>query len=183
MKTTVFVLALLAAGAEAAPSSNVPAPTPPAPEAFSETRFGQTLSDPYRWFERDARAADLASWVKAASSHTVAELGALPERAQFARVLEQTTRAGVRYSDLQSAGAFLFYQRLEPADRVPTLVVRHEGVERVLLDPTAGTSEVAAIGNYSLSRDGRTVAVHVARGGAETGEIRLGAALLRPPVS
>ncbi len=172
MKTTVFALALLAFGAHAAPLTNAPAATRPASEAFSETRYGQVLSDPYRWFEQDARSADLTAWIKTASNHTVAELGALPERAEFAQTLEKTTRAGVRYSDVQSAGATLFYRRLDPADRVPKLVVRRGGVERVLLDPAAGTAEVSAIGNYSLSRDGRTVAVHVSKGGAETGETR-----------
>ena len=172
MKTTAFALALLAVAAQAAPLTNAPAATRPASEAFSETRYGQALSDPYRWFEQDARSADLMSWIKAASAHTVAELGALPERAEFAQNLEKTTRAGVRYSDVQSAGASLFYRRLDPADRVPKLVVRRGGVERVLLDPAAGTTQVRAIGNYSVSPNGRTVAVHVSTGGAETGETR-----------
>jgi prolyl oligopeptidase len=172
MKMTLSALALLAFGAHAVPLTNAPAATRPASEAFSETRYGRALSDPYRWFEQDARSADLTSWIKADSNHTVAELGALPERAEFAQTLEKTTRAGVRYSDVQSAGAALFYRRLDPADRVPKLVVRRGGVERVLLDPAAGTTEVSAIGNYSLSRDGRTVAVHVSKGGAETGETR-----------
>ena len=172
MKNALFALALLASGAHAAPLTNAPAAARPASEAFSETRYGQSLGDPYRWFEQDTRSAALTTWIKASSDHTVAELGALPERAEFAQTLEKTTRAGVRYSDVQSAGTALFYRRLDPADRVPKLVVRRGGVERVLLDPAAGTTEVAAIGNYSPSRDGRMVAVHVSKGGAETGETR-----------
>ncbi len=172
MKTASFAAILLAAGAHAGPLTNAPASQRPAAEPFSETRYGLAISDPYRWMEQDARAADLTAWLRAASDHSVAEFAALPERAGFAATLEKTTRAGVRYSDVQSAGGALFYRRLDPNDRVPKLVVRRGGVERVLLDPAAGTTEVAAISNYSVSPDGRTVAVHVSRGGAETGEAR-----------
>ena len=172
MKTTLLALALLANTAHADPLTNAPASTRPAQEAFSETRYGIALSDPYRWMEQESRAADMTAWIKSASDHTVAELAALPERAGFAATLEKTTRAGVRYSDVQSAGGALFYRRLDPADRVPKLVVRRNGVEHVLLDPAAGTTQVAAIGNYSVSPDGRLVAVHVSTGGAETGEAR-----------
>ena len=172
MKTTLLALALLANAASAGPLTNPPASTRPAQEAFSETRYGITLSDPYRWMEQESRAADMTAWIRSSSDHTVAELAALPDRAAFAATLEKTTRAGVRYTDLQTAGGALFYRRLDPADRVPKLVVRRHGVERVLLDPAAGTTQVAAIGNYSVSPDGRLVAVHVATGGAETGETR-----------
>ena len=172
MKTTCFALALLAIAAHAAPLTNAPAASQPRPEPFSETRYGIALSDPYRWMEQGARSADMVAWIKGASDHTTAELGALPERAAFAATLEQTTRAGVRYSDVQSAGDALFYRRLDPADRVAKLVVRRGDVERVLLDPAAGTAQVAAIGNYSVSPDGRTVAVQVSQGGSEAGETR-----------
>ena len=172
MKTTCFALALLAIAAHAAPLTNAPAASQPRQEAFGETRYGIALSDPYRWMEQDARSADVTTWIKASSDHTTAELGALPERAAFAATLEKTTRAGVRYSDVQSAGDVLFYRRLDPADRVPKLVVRRGGVERVLLDPAAGSAQVAAIGNYSVSPDGRTVAVQVSTGGSEAGETR-----------
>src|ERR1039457_4228702 len=144
MKTTFFALALLATAAQADPLTNAPAASRPPQEPFSETRYGIALSDPYRWMEQDARAADMTSWIKASSDHTVPELATLPERARFAETLEKTTRAGVRYSDVQSAGAALFYRRLDPADRVPKLVVRQRGVERILLDPATGTTQVAA---------------------------------------
>jgi len=172
MKTTFFVLALLATSAHAGPLTNAPAASRPPQEPFNESRYGIALSDPYRWMEQDARAPEMTAWIKSSSDHTVAELAALPERAVFAAMLEKTTRAGVRYSDVQSAGAALFYRRLDPADRVPKLVVRQGGVERILFDPAAGTTQVSAIGNYSLSPDGRTAAVQVSTGGSEAGETR-----------
>lgn len=172
MKTTIIALAVLAGAAQAAPLTNAPAASRPAPEAFSETRYGLALGDPYRWMEQPAREGDVAAWLKSASDHTVGELATLPSRAEFAATLEKTTRAGVRYSDAQSAGGALFYRRQDPTDRVAKLVVRRAGVEHVLLDPAAGTSTVTAIGNYSVSPDGRTVAVQVSKVGGESGETR-----------
>jgi prolyl oligopeptidase len=78
MKTTGFVLALLATVAHAAPLTNAPAASQPGQEPFSETRYGLALSDPYRWMEQPARAADRTAWIKSSSDHTVAELAALP---------------------------------------------------------------------------------------------------------
>ena len=122
--------------------------------------------------EQPAREGDVAAWLKSASDHTVGELATLPSRAEFAATLEKTTRAGVRYSDAQSAGGALFYRRQDPTDRIAKLVVQRAGVENVLLDPAAGTSTVTAIGNYSVSPDGRTVAVQVSKVGGESGETR-----------
>jgi hypothetical protein len=66
-----------------------------------------------------------------------------------------------------SAAGRLFYRRLASGDRVSSLVVREGSAERVLVDPMAGSTEVAAINNYSVSPDGSLVAVHVAKGGGE----------------
>lgn len=174
MKQAGLILALLAlmGAARAEPLGNAPGGARPAPEPFSEVRYGLAIDDPFRWMEQPARASDMRAWVKAASAHTVAQLTALPERAAFAATLEKTMRAGVRFSDVKSAGQRLFYRRQDAADRVPRLFVREHGQERLLFDPTAGNTDVAAIGNYAISRDGRTVAVHVAKGGAEVGETR-----------
>ena len=132
MKTTLFTLALLATTAQAAPLTNAPDAIRPPQEAFSETRYGMTLSDPYRWMEQDTRAADLRSWIKASSDHAVAEFATLPERAGFAATLEKTTRAGVRYSDVQSAGHALFYRRLDPAENGHAETAIGGGVQRRL---------------------------------------------------
>jgi prolyl oligopeptidase len=149
-----------------------PEVVPPPIVAYQETRFGIGASDPYRWMEEPAREQEMVAWVRAMSDASTAQLRGLPERAAFARLLEESTRAGTTYSDLNSANGKLFYRRQLPGDRVPSLVVRDGSSERVLLDPAAGTTEVVAIGNYTVSPDGATVAVHVAKGGGEVGETR-----------
>jgi prolyl oligopeptidase len=167
MKSAVFLIFLAAA----APLANPPVTAPPA-IAFHETVFGVSINDPYRWMEDPAKQAAMTDWVKASSAATVADLAKVPERPALARLVEQAARAGVRFSDVTSAGAKLFYRRQDAADRTAKLVVREAGQERVLLDPQAGHAAVSAIGNYSVAPDGRTVAVQVSTGGGEVGEIR-----------
>jgi prolyl oligopeptidase len=144
----------------------------PATVAMVETRFGIDSADPYRWMEEPAREAEMVAWVRSMSAASTAQLLVLPERATFAGLLAESTRAGTRYSDVTSDRGRLFYRRLAPGDRVPSLVVREGVTERVLVDPTAGSAEVAAISNYTISPDGAVVAVHIAKGGGEVGEIR-----------
>lgn len=149
-----------------------PSVAPPGTIALVETRFGIESADPYRWMEDPAREAEMVAWVRAMSDSSRAQLQRLPERAAFASLLAESTRAGTRYSDVTSAAGRLFYRRLTPGDRVPSLVVRDGTGERVLVDPTAGTAEVAAINNYAVSPDGNLLAVHIAKGGGEVGEVR-----------
>jgi prolyl oligopeptidase len=162
-----FALAMTLLSSAAAPVSPPPAPT----IAFEETLFGDTVVDPYRWMEDPAKQGEVTAWLRANGEVAAARLRALPERAAFAAVLERSTRAGTNYGSVRSVGDRIFYLRTQASDRTAKLVVRERGSERVLLDPIAGADGVAAISNYSVSPDGRTVAVQVAQGGGEVGQI------------
>ena len=172
MRWSVLLSMLMAACAAPTGRLSRPEVPPPATVAVVETHFGIETADPYRWMEDPAREAEMVAWVRAMSAASTAQLQTLPDHAAFASLLAESTRAGTRYSDVTSAAGRLFYRRLTPGDRVPSLVVREGATERVLVDPTAGTSEVAAINNYAVSPDGDVVAVHIAKGGGEVGEVR-----------
>jgi len=172
MRWPVVLSMLLVACAAPTGRLSKPEVPPPATVAVVESHFGIASTDPYRWMEDPAREAEMVAWVRAMSAASTAQLQALPDRAAFASLLEESSRAGIRYSDVTSAAGRLFYRRLTPGDRVPSLVVLEGTTERVLVDPTAGTTEVAAINNYTVSPDGDVVAVHVAKGGGEVGEVR-----------
>lgn len=149
--------------------------TVPAAEPFSETVFGTTINDPYRWMERADRREALSAWVNASSKHTTDELAALPGRAGLFTELQAASRASDAYRGVQEAGGRLFFQKLSSGANVPVLMVRESGRDRVLLDPMAGVTGGAprAISSFSPSPDGRYVAVHIGEGGGETGAIRL----------
>jgi prolyl oligopeptidase len=165
--------ALMAGTAHAQTLTNAPAKAPSEP--FTETRYGQTIDDPYRWMEDPARKGNMVGYVRAQSHAAVTQIRALPQRAELARQLDAAARAGIRISNIRMAGDHLFWRQLDPADRVPKLMVRSGAATRILYDPGAESSNPAgpaAINSYTVSPDGKTVALHVSFGGAEIGAIR-----------
>ena len=144
----------------------------PTQEPKVETRFGITTNDPYRWMEVPARKADMVAYVRSLSDSTTAQLAKLPQRAAFAATLEEATRTGTRFTDVQAHGDKLFYRRLDPADRIAKLMVRDASGERLIFDPGAGGTN-AAIGAWSIAPDGKTIAMHISEKGSERGAVRL----------
>ena len=148
---------------------------PPPAEPVTETVFGRTLTDEYRWMEDAARFPALRDWVLAESEAAQQTLAALPARPAFVSALQQVNGALTRVNAVALAnGRVLVVQRTAPGDRVARLLVRDGGRERVLVDPNQATGgSVVAINNVSPSPDGRHVAVHTAAGGAEIGSITI----------
>lgn len=141
-------------------------------EPFTETQFGETIDDPYRWMESSARAEQVGTYIRQSSAHTVAELAKLPGRAKLRERVVAGVQAGVRYGDMRDVAGVLFYRRTDPGAQLAKLVMRGaDGQERVLYDPEAGGVRGAAINSYSVSPDGKTLALHTAAGGAEVGAI------------
>ena len=146
-------------------------PAPPRAEPVQETKFGIAVEDPYRWMETHERAAEWTEWVKQSSVRARAQLGTAPGRAGLVDAMHKADASGVRYFDASRAGTRFFARRLDPGTQQPKLIVLEGGHERVLLDPATMGAGVA-INSYSVSPDGRTVAVHTSTGGAEIGAIR-----------
>lgn len=155
----------------AAPLTN--ADVRPASSPVHETVFGHQIDDPWRWMETPGRLTDVQAFIRASSAHTVPQLAALPGRAALRDRIAAGMNAGVRYSDVRQAGTALFYRRLDAGAQLAKLVVRGaDGRERILYDPEATTPRGGAIGTYSVSPDGRTVAIQTSGGGGEVGPIR-----------
>ena len=145
----------------------------PKPEPFTETVHGLTLGDEYRWMEDPARADEVNAWIGAESAETQRVLGASPLRAEFAASIKAVAGQLTRVFAVQQAAGRVAFQRIGAGDRVPRLMLRHRGRERVLIDPNvqpAGAS-VVAVNNHAWSPDGRLIAVHTAQGGGEVGRI------------
>ncbi|WP_208417605.1 prolyl oligopeptidase family serine peptidase [Sphingopyxis panaciterrae] len=169
--STAALITACAAIAQEVPKASVEAPKVP----FTETRHDRTIEDPYRWMEDPKRKDELARYVHAQSNMTVERLSNLPQRAVLVDLIDAASRAGTQMSALRLAGDRTFWQQLDTKDRVPKLMVRDKTGTRILYDPASesGTSAgPAAINNYNVSPDGRTVAVHVSFGGGEVGAIR-----------
>lgn len=157
--------ALLGAGAVPAP------PAPPAVRPVTETHFGVTVSDPYRYFE-DAKDPGLASYFKAQSAYTRQVLDALPGRGALAQRIAQLDNVTETLGDVQPIGGVYFYQKRPPSANTAVLYARPiaGGAERVVFNPdrfARSKSEHYTIDYYTPSPDGRYVAVGTSEGGSE----------------
>jgi prolyl oligopeptidase len=139
-------------------------------DATVESLFGRTIYDPYRWLE-DTGAPDVVSWFRAQNEYTRTILDALPGRPALHERLVELNGADTVVRDLQVAGDALFYLKRAPDDTTLKLFLRDgiRGQERLLLDPARydRDGKVATIEYFSVSPNGKRLAVGVALGGTE----------------
>ena len=164
----------------------VPAPAasrgPPvaAVRNVSETFFGQTVVDPYRYLE-DVKNADVSAFMKAQGEFARNTLDAIPGRAAMQDRISALAEAGASVSSLQIAGVGastrFFYYKLVPGESMRKLYVRDgvNGVERILFDAqtlnTAG--QRFALDYFKAAPDGKHVLVGIAAGGSEETSLRI----------
>jgi prolyl oligopeptidase len=172
--TSAACLSLLAfstlhgAGQAAAPKAPV--------REVSDTYFGTTIVDPYRWME-DLKNPEMVAWMKGQSDFTRRHLDSLPLRLPLLKRVGELSNANVSVSGVQRAGDKYFYYKLAPGENTRKLYVRDglKGAERLLVDPDklAGSGEHYSIDGYSLSLNGEYVSYTASRGGSEMGEIHV----------
>ena len=145
-----------------------------ATEAFTETRAGITISDPYRWVEQPERAADWTAWLQQATTQGMAQVASRPARAAWVTALQAATQPGTRYVGLVEVAGKQFVRRTRVGDQGSSLVVRERvnGAwrERVLFAPSA-TGDTA-MNAFSIAPDGETVSLIASAGGSEVGDVR-----------
>ncbi len=146
---------------------------PPRAVPLTETVHGIALGDEYRWMEDPATKAEWAGWVRSEGQRTRAMLDTAPVRAQFAELITSTSSSLTREGGYQRAGATEIFARTLPGEQVPKLLVRDAKGTRVLIDPPKALgNDLAAMGAYTLSPDGKTVGVHLSAGGSEVGSVK-----------
>jgi len=144
-------------------------------EPFHEQVFGTTIDDPYRWMEAEANQDEMLRWIKASGRHTREQLHALSGRDRLLQQLKDGAATATTVREVVHHAERIFHLHRPPGANFWTLVLREDGRERVLVDPSTFDGDDgarAAIHNFSVSPDGRRVAFHVSRGGGETGDVR-----------
>ena len=142
----------------------------------SDTYFGKTYYDPYRWLE-DLKDTNVITWFKEQARLTDDVLAKIPGRDALVQEwmaldkLKPATYSGITYEHGR-----VFYKKTLGGENVGKLYYREgwDGPEKLIFDPTTyKTSVVTTINDANPSWDGKHVALALTSGGAEWSEIRI----------
>ncbi|HXI85434.1 MAG TPA: prolyl oligopeptidase family serine peptidase [Verrucomicrobiae bacterium] len=142
----------------------------------SDTYFGKTYNDPYRWLE-NLKDADVEAWFKAQAELTDGLLAKIPGRDSLVQewlALDKLKPAD--YSSIRYENGRVFYKKTLGGENVGKLYLRQgwNGTEKLLFDPaTYKAGVVTTIQSIVPSWDGKHVAMGLSSGGAEWSEIRI----------
>jgi len=139
--------------------------------SVSDTYYGQTVVDPYRWLE-NLQSPEVKDWMKAQADYTRAVLDSMPGRKQFAAEMERYLNAPeAAISNVQVAGSYIFYRKRLRGHDQESLYVRDAagGPERMLLDveKLSTPGHHVSLDQYNPSDDGKYVVVGLSPGGSE----------------
>lgn len=169
---TTLRLAVSAAAVGLLAAAVLPAPPPPpAVRPVTETHFGVTVTDPYRYFE-NPKDPGLAQYFKSQSAYTRAVLDALPGRAALAQRIAELDSATESLGDVQPVGGTYFYQKRPAGANTTRLYARAiaGGPERLVFDPdrfARAKSQHYTFDYYSPSPNGKYIAIGTSEGGSE----------------
>jgi prolyl oligopeptidase len=142
----------------------------------SDTYFGKTYQDPYRWLE-NLKAEDVGAWFKAQATLTDSLLAKIPARDELVKewtALDKLRPA--RYNDIQFENGRVFYKKTLGGESIGKLYYRDgwDGAEKLLFDPSTYKAGVkTTIETVTPSYDARHVAIGLSAGGAEWSELRI----------
>lgn len=161
-----LALGLVPAAAWAAPA--VPKPPVAKRVPFTETLFGTTLSDPYRWME-DGKDPDWLPFLKGQDATARATLAAIPGRAALLDRVEALSGETTQTTLVQRAGDRVFFQQRPAGANNYKLFVRENGRDRVLVDPTLlDTAEAhTSLDWWAAAPDGSHVVYGLSKSGSE----------------
>src|SRR6266536_5661948 len=142
----------------------------------SDTYFGKTYKDPYRWLE-DMKDKEVEAWFKAQAALTDGLLGKIPGREEVAQewmALDKLKPA--TYDTITYENGRVFYKKTLGGENVGKLFSREgwKGAEKPLFDPnTYKTGVVTTIQSVLPSWDAKYVVMGFSSGGAEYSELRV----------
>ncbi|MFT3722102.1 MAG: prolyl oligopeptidase family serine peptidase [Hyphomonadaceae bacterium] len=137
-------------------------------EPVTDTYFGETLTDNYRWME-NAKDADWMPFLEGQNKHTRGVIEAIPGRDKLLARIKQVTGDIVATAKVEEEGDYLFFEQRPAGTESYKLFVREKGVDRLLIDPTTMAKDG---GHYSLdwwhaSPAGKYVVYGVSKDGSE----------------
>jgi prolyl oligopeptidase len=142
----------------------------------SDTYFGKTYSDPYRWLE-DMKDTNVIAWFKAQAELTDDVLAKIPGRdALVQEWLALDKLRPMAYADITYENGRVFYKKTLGGENVGKLYYREgwDKPEKLLFNPSIYKAGVATtINSFVPSWDGKFVALALTAGGAEYSVLRI----------
>ncbi|MEO7110422.1 MAG: S9 family peptidase, partial [Polyangiaceae bacterium] len=163
--------------------ASTPAPKKPsypaAPKKTVTDSYGNLqVTDDYRWLE-DSKDPNVTAWSDAENTLARGILDGDPQHAAIAsRVAALMGDSSPSWEGVTARGGAIFALERRPPKQQPYLIVLTSmdaiDKEKVLVDPAAmDPSGGTSIGWFAPSPDGKRVAVALAKGGAEKGDIHV----------
>ncbi len=140
-------------------------------DAQTDVYFGTTVADPYRWLENDT-SAETTAWVVEQNKVTNEYLEKIPFRSQVHKRLEGLWN----YAKLtvpEKKGDWVIFQKNDGMQNQSVYYVQKgvKGEARVLLDPnTLSQDGTVAVGDISISHDGKYMAYSINKAGSDWSE-------------
>ncbi len=134
----------------------------------TDTYFGVTVPDPYRWLEDD-NSAETAKWVEEQNKVTFAYLEKIPYRQSIKARLEKLYNYP-KYSAPFRKNEYFFFFKNDGLQNQSVLYVQKglEGKPEVLLDPNTFSADgTTRLGAFALSKDGKYAAYGISRSGSD----------------
>jgi prolyl oligopeptidase len=151
-------------------------PPPAERQEVTETFFGQSVTDPYRWLE-NWHDVKIAQWLKAQDNYTRATLTSISGREKFLARVKALDMASTGVRSAQVWGGKTFYLKADAgADNVKLYVRdRADAKERLLVDPELLTKDGVhySIDYFQPSLDGTLVVYGISPGGSEDSVIHI----------
>lgn len=133
----------------------------------SDTYFGTTVKDPYRWLEDD-RAEDTKAWVEAENKVTQSYLSKIPFRDDIKKRLE-TLWNYEKFTAPFKEGAYTYFYKNDGLQNQYVLYrQKDKGTPEVFLDPNKFSKDATtSLAGIEFTKDGSMAAYQLSEGGSD----------------
>jgi prolyl oligopeptidase len=155
-----------------APSLLLAGPPPTQARPVTDTVHGESITDPYRWLEGDAKGAvtpEVAAWTDAQNAYTRSVVDNLPGRKAIEKRLRELMEVGSVLLPHMSGNRY-FYSKREGSENQSKVWVREgfDGKPRLLVDPNALDAKGLVTISWTAPNDsGKLLAFGMYRAGDE----------------
>jgi prolyl oligopeptidase len=142
----------------------------------TDTYFGVTYNDPYRWLE-DLKSPDVISWFKEQADLTNSTMSKISGRDELIAEWKKLDKLQppVYYSPIKENGR-IFYQKRFPGEKVSKVYYREgiQGKEQMLFDPlTFIPGKILSVQQIIPSYDAKKLVIAYSESGAEVSTIQV----------